>query len=491
VRGTLLLLALAACRIGFDARLAPDGASEDATSGDSSVEVCVPSGDEHVSAPGTCSDGKDNDCNGATDHDDPDCPTMRYRSVGTNGALLATGSVEITGGTAYFAQPLPEHVGVGDAIVVDAVPQPYVAFIRGRASETEMLVQAADGGPLPDAPAGTQVSVFRAYTSLVDWASLAENTAIPLAVRNFDTSRDLVSANAALTVALYADGPDRGNATVTGWTTSPDHHLRLFTPSLPHHVGTSQRHRGTMETGYRAEAASNTPALRIFASHVRVEGLAVLSFPNAGPTVSGLEVIAAAADLDVRVSHNVADGNGSDSSNGIIHLEATGATATGTFRVSNNIAHGAPTGSSECMWHRNTNGASATFLIYHNTVWDCARGIEARDTAGRAIAINNIAFATSIAFYEYNGPGEFGIGSSHNVSNDASAGAIGPSAIVNAVASQLFVSPGGTIDLHLRGDAPIAGTGLDLHDDELLPILDDIDGMPRPMGGIDPGADQR
>jgi hypothetical protein len=488
VRWSLLFVATLACRLGFDDRAlsTQDGAVVIADAADDAV-ACMPVPERP--GDGSCSDGVDNDCDGAIDHDDNDCPVMRFRSVGTAGGALATGTLEVAGLYAYLDTALPDQVGVGDAVVY-GVTADSIAFISDRVLPTKFRLETAAGQPVPPVSAGTPFTVYRAYTSLQDWSQLAENPALPVAVRNFDTLRDLPAAGAALTVALYADGVDQGNVSVSGWTTSPDHYLRLFTPVRPEHVGRTQRHAGVYGTGYRLEAAANLAALRISQSHLRIEGLSVKSFLNAGPTIAGLEVLATAADIDVRVSHVVADGNGSDSSNGILHMEAIGADASGTFRVSNNIAYGAPLGSSECMWHRNNMGASARFFIFNNTVWDCARGIEARDTAGQAIVINNIAFATSIAFYEFNGPGEFGPASSNNVSNDSSAAAFGSAGITGAVASQLFVSLAGTIDLHLRADAPIRGSGVDLAAHPTLPVLDDIDGQLRPASALDPGADQ-
>jgi hypothetical protein len=294
-------------------------------------------------------------------------------------------------------------------------------------------------------------------------------------------------------VAIYADADETINVVVRDWQTSPAHPLRFFTPVRSADVGVSQRHGGDLRRGYRIVAEANLAALQILQSHVRVEGLVVIGFPAAGPTIAALEVIATAPDIDVRVSHNLVDGNESASSNGALHLEATGPGASGLFRVSNNVVWGASTGSSECMWHRNDLGATAQFFIFHNTAWRCARGIEARDTAGRAIAINNIAFALSgPAFYEYNGRGEYGPGSTHNVSGDATAGVLGSPSVTGADAAALFQALDPRMpDLHLRADAPVLGLGLDLTTDPRLAVTDDIEGQPRPPGAIDPGADQR
>jgi hypothetical protein len=134
--------------------------------------------------------------------------------------------------------------------------------------------------------------------------------------------------------------------------------------------------------------------------------------------------------------------------------------------------------------------------VYNNTVFDCFRGIEARETVGRLVAKNNIAISTQAqAFFDYLGNGEaFSPMSSHNVSSDATAGDIGPAILTGATAEALFLSIAeGAEDLHLRPDAQaVLGRAEDLSDDPVLAVVDDIDGTLRPAGtGWDPGADER
>jgi hypothetical protein len=454
--------------------------------------VCVPTGDEGGGA--ACEDRLDNDCDGFVDGADTDCPRVRFRSVGVNASDLVTTTGEIVGDVATFAAPVPSSVGVGDVVVVVGgafLPPP--AFVSERLGPATFRVQAADGGPPAAAGPGSEVQIYRAYTSLAAWQALDENPAVPAGARDFDRDRMLVDARSTLQVALYADGDDHGNVVISGWQTSPEHYLRFFTPVRSDEVGASQRHGGAVARGYRFTADANLTAIQILQSHVRVEGVVVISFPASATHFAGVEVIGDAPDIDVRVSHNLVDGNRSDSSNGALHLEAIGASASGVFRVSNNVVWGSSVGSSECIWHRDQSGATALFYIAHNTAWNCARGIEARDTAGRAIAINNIAFSlVGPAFYEYNGPDEYGAGSTHNVSGDNTAAAPGTPSVVGADPAALFVGVDPAApDLHLRAGAPILGMGLDLSADPRFAVTDDIDGQPRPPGAVDPGADQR
>ncbi len=499
VRSSVLVavLACAGCMINFDPMAADAGAPIDAPLAPDAIP-CVPTADEATGAGVTgidavCDDGVDNDCDGATDHDDLDCPGMRYRSVGVApGALSPVDTtVQITAAIAQFSSAPSDDVGVGDVVVATVVGGSVLAIIRERISPTAFRVQATGRAAAPTVAAGTPAAVYRAYTSLSAWQQQAENPALPVAAADFDQAQTLVDDDVALTVALYADGEDQGNVIISGWQTSPEHYVRLFTPVGPALVGRSQRHRGVLVQGYRYRAVLDAPAIAIQQSHVRVEGLSVVGFPGAAPTNGALELLADAADLDLRVSHNLVDGNASLGSNGALHLEATGPGAAGLVRVSNNIVWNASGGSSECIWHRDTLGANAEFLIYNNTVWNCARGIEARDTAGRATAINNIAFG-SPALYEYNGAGEYGPLSTHNVSGDGSAAVLGGEVQINADPAALFISlTPDAVDLHLRADAPILGLGFDVTTDPRLPIVDDIDGNPRPPGAVDPGAAQR
>ena len=109
-------------------------------------------------------------------------------------------------------------------------------------------------GATPTAVAGdNDWALYRAYTTLANWESQSENAIIDIAVRNFDNPRpDLVAAGAVMNVACYGDGPDRAAVTINGWTTGPETYINIFTPVLPGHVGTTQRHSGVWDaTKYR------------------------------------------------------------------------------------------------------------------------------------------------------------------------------------------------------------------------------------------------
>lgn len=487
LRSAVVVLLASGCRLNFDtvpdAKDAQDAASDGGTCTFVTIEQ---RGD------GTCSDGVDNDCNGLADHDDPACPRLRVRSIGGGPVALHTTTADIDGGVATLAAIAPAPVGIGDVVVL---PGPTLAFVRERIADNKIRLVDVNGAPFTMVLANAAFDVYRAYTDLNDLESLLENSAIPTAVRDFDGDRDLVAADVAIAFALYADDVETSTTDISGWTTSREHYIRLFSPTAKRDVGVSQRHTGVFG-GATIEAGDPFPALEIYQSHVRIEGLSIRAYGQ-GTNLSGLLVFASAPDIDVRVDHSILDGNGADSTDGILHLEADGAGAGGIFRVSNNIVYAAPTGTAECMWHRDANGASALFYIFNNTAFDCPRAIEARDTAGKAIAINNVAFGANdglfgpIAFYEYNGPGEYSALSSNNVSGDTTASAIGTAGLINIDPAQTLRNIADPIDLRLQATAAIGGTGRDLRIDANLPVIDDIEGQLRPATGTDPGADQR
>ena len=169
--------------------------------------------------------------------------TPPFRSVGPLVAALASGAgnaLTISGSTATFAVALPNNVGVGDAIPYDSDGNgsiDSIAFIHGRTSSQSYTVKNAQGAA-PTAVAGdNDWRLFRAYTTLANWQSQSENALIDIAVRNFDTLKDLVAAGASMFVACYADAPDTFVVTIDGWTTGPETYISIFTPVASSQVG--------------------------------------------------------------------------------------------------------------------------------------------------------------------------------------------------------------------------------------------------------------
>jgi hypothetical protein len=404
-----------------------------------------------------------------------------YRSVGTNAANLNTGpeTVEITGSTAIFSGSMPANVGVGDVLQYQVGVTWYLAFISGRASDIVYTVQSSTGGTPQAAAAGTTVGVYRAYTSLAAWSTQNENPTINLAVRNFDTSRDLVTPNVVMNVACYGDGADTTAVMVSGWTTAATNDIRIYTPVSPAEVGTSQRHPGRWDTTkYRLEAAANV--LWIEAYYARIEGLQVrltadvadvggiIFSRGSGAGVSGYEV-----------SDNIVRGNGAGSSDIRIGINPYAA-GSGVVKVWNNVIYD---------WRGGLNWVAGivpddpdyTVYIYNNTIVDCEWGIDVSD--GTVIAKNNLVYNSSLDNYY----GNFAASSTNNLSGPTQTDAPGSNPR-NATTVTFLNAPGD--DFHLGAtDTGAKGQGVDLSADPDLAFAVDVDGGPR-RAPWDIGADE-
>ncbi|MCI0550194.1 MAG: hypothetical protein L0287_04505, partial [Anaerolineae bacterium] len=179
-----------------------------------------------------------------------------YRSmqVGKTSAL-ATGSgnnLTISSGTATFASPLPDTIGIGDAVQYDddsdgdIDANDSICFISGRTSSTSLTVKNAAGTNPTDVTNDQDWSIFRSYTGLANAESGTENTGIDADLRAFDAGNvNLVSGNLVWHFALYR-GQVNEALTIDGWTTGSSNYMRWFTPYLSTQVGTSQRHSGVL-----------------------------------------------------------------------------------------------------------------------------------------------------------------------------------------------------------------------------------------------------
>jgi hypothetical protein len=405
-----------------------------------------------------------------------------YRSVGVNGADLNTSArtVEIVGSTATFSGPMPDSVGIGDALTYDAGGA-RLAFIHGRASSTQYTVKDKNGNPPTAAAASTPAQVRRSYASLADWESQVENPGIAEPVENdVNPSPNLVASNTVMLVACYGDGPDTTPVTVSGWTTGPDNPVVIFTPVASSQVGVSQRHAGTWSTSkYRLEAA--TEVLRISDNYAHVEGLQVRL--TADTASAGAIVFTRAVDSGAsayRVSNNIVRGNGS----GIQDLRAGISLYTagsGVVRAWNNVVYdflGAPTWASGIR----LDDPDYTVYLYNNTVADCDEGIAAFQ--GSVVAKNNLAYGNVDNYWW----GAFAAASSNNLSGPAQTDAPGSNPR-NAV-TVTFANAAGD-DFHLGGtDAGARDFGLDLSADPLHPFLRDVDTQRR-VSPWDIGADDQ
>jgi hypothetical protein len=396
--------------------------------------------------------------------------THLYRSVGITAAALATGvpnALTIAGSTATFAAGLADNVGVGDAIEYDSdgnTTIDAIAFIHGRMSSTVYTVRNAAGGA-PAAVAGdNDWSVFRAYTRLANWESQTENANINGAVRNFDTSTDLVTPNTIMVAAAYGDGADTTAVVVDGWVTGPGNYIKIYTPRNSDEVGASQRHSGAWDTSaYRLEVGGAT-VLEVRDEYVRIDGLQ-LWLTTDSLNVEGIGITGAGPVSHYEVSNNIVRGNGvgaQDTRLGI-NLWSCG---SGVLKAWNNLVYDFAGGSSQVSGIA-PDDPDFTFYLYNNTVTDSREGFT--NYAGTVVAKNNLAYMNFD-----NWSGSYDAASTNNLSGPGADAQIPATNARNGVAVT-FVNSGGD-DFHLAaGDTGAQDFGADLSADSSLAFAMDID----------------
>ena len=317
-----------------------------------------------------------------------------------------------------------------------------------------------------------------------------------------------------LTWACYNDGPDPSLAVriEEPWITGSSNFIRVFTPTDPTQVGTSQRHNGTAGTGYRiAPTTSAPPGLGWFnfilvsndAGYVRIEGIEIdgTNVTNA-ENIRGIMVNDAGAQDDVRISHNLIHDIANSTIDDTDESDVWGIflDLTSNTKVSNNIVYN--------IFNNSTNGASnpdgievqnvaTTFYAYNNTFYNIqnngstapARGIN--DGASKLVVRNNYVglvggLGGGVCF---NGPFA---AENNNVSSDATAAGAGSQINKSAYASYFVSTTGGSENLHLLNDSfTLWGSfGADLDSDPNLPVTNDIDGGARDATTPDIGADE-
>jgi len=415
-----------------------------------------------------------------------------YRSVGTNAGNLNTGgwTVTISGTTATFSNPMPNSIGVGDALQYNSGGL-RVAVIHGRTSSTVYTVMDKNGGTPTAASAGTAVGVYRAYTSLADWQSQTQNSNIT--ADNINPNKNLVSANTIMNVACYGDGVDTTAVNISGWTTEADHYIKIYTPVSLSEVGVSQRHNGKWDGSKYSIQAANVRVINIgatgtgIAGNVWIDGLQIYlsSATSAGSAGIGIDQTDAA---NHRISNNIIRGvTGTAANYGIYAKDAVGANYV---RIWNNIIYGF-NGSNGCgIYNDGDYGAAFTFYAYNNTVYGCVRGyMRNGPSAGPFVAKNNIAYNNTD---NYNNAAPFDASSTNNLSGPGLDADIPPTGARNGV-TVTFINPTGSPpDLRLApSDIGAKDWGVILSSDANLAFSDDIEGLNRPFGSAwDIGADE-
>jgi hypothetical protein len=436
--------------------------------------------------------------------------------VGTTATdLKNTATVTVSSTTATFSAAQPNNVGVGDAIVYGST---YIAFITGRTSSTVYTVQNATGGTPTAAGSGTSVAVYRSFTSLNYWSgNTTANTNIAAAVRDsvLMSNTDLVDADITLMVACYKDGVDTDNdgnnsAFIDSiWVTGPSNYIKIYTPFSLSEVGASQRHTGVAGTGYvlrPSMSISNGSFMEVHSDYVRIEGI---EFDGSDITldgefygVTGWSATPTATDfrVDSILMHDVTlSGTSTYGFIRGIYFGSIQGSAT------NNIIYNLIVTNSEVDMGVNAiyeYEAGVTCYWYNNTIYhlDANNGVAAgiQEGLGTIHAKNNYVGDLAgnwNAYAFYWGTTDFAAGSTNNASSDDTAddGNLANGKIDQTSYSSYFVSTtSGLEDFHLKpSDTALRNAGTSLTSDAGYPFAADIDGDPRPIGGVwDIGADE-
>ncbi len=418
--------------------------------------------------------------------------TQIYRSTGFNNttalATGATNAITISGSTATFATGLPNNVGVGDVIQYNATSSTGVvnslAFIHGRSSATSYTVKDVGGHIASSTSANTGWSIFRAYTSLSLAEAGTENTGIADGLENFDTwtlGKNLASSTEQWNIAAYADAVDTAVA-ISGWTTTADNYIKIYTPYLPTEVGTSQRHNG--KWGSNAYVLSSLAAANAAISiasavlHIRIDGIQI----NMNTTAVGRMGISMSPTgvIDIRISNCIIREDPANTKTANVAIKQYNQPTGGTLSIWNNIIYGFNDSTDSAI--DTSADADSSSYIYNNTVYGNATGFvgDASDTLKNNISYNNTD----------NYSGTFNAASTNNLSGPSQTDAP-ESNPKNGVTVQFASTASSTEDFHLKSsDTGAIDNGVNLSGDANLAFTDDIDAELR-RGKWAIGADQQ
>lgn len=428
--------------------------------------------------------------------------TAIYRSIAPGAtAAIATGTdnpMVISGATVTFTTALPDNIGVGDAVQYSstnsATAIDKIAFICARSDSTHYTLQTANGGTPPPVSGNTSWSIFRAYTSLANAQSAAENTGIDSNVRSFETrtgGTDITAVDQQLNFACYANGSasDTTVAQINGWTTSAADYIKIYTPTLPSEVGASQRPLGKWDNT-KYNMSNNTIAniegitaglIDLFVGNVWIDGLQFYygsSQPAYRGTAIGISWNQVPSGSFIKISNSIMSGG----------TNAIGAYFIQNYHCNtfyiyawNNIVYNQANGFYDSGVAPSYNQPDAD-ILYNNTVYGIYNntgfiaGYAFSSGGGRYIlAKNNIVQGSSGTNYT----GNFDSSSSNNIANDTTA----PGANPADSATVAFVDPS-LFDFHLLStDTTANAAGANLTNDSKLAFSTDIDGQPRPSTG--------
>jgi hypothetical protein len=414
---------------------------------------------------------------------DEGTPTKIYRSVGPgNTTALATGQgndLTISGSTATFDQPLPNRIGVGDAIQYDddgdgdIDANDSIVFIHGRTSATEYTVKTAAGAAPVAVTDDNDWSIFRAYISLANAEGGTENTGIDTNLRNFESwsgGQDLVTNGEQWNIACYGDATDSDSIVINGWTTSEDNYIRIFTPTESSEVGASQRHLGVWNPKYY----NISGGIEFRDKHIRVDGIQMQITPL-GDYYRGI-MMNEGTDYNVfHVSNNIIRGDSTNTYNYHYGITTWAGSSNDLVYIYNNIVYDFQDDSWQGIGI--TLNSDAQSYVYNNTVQNCQYGFYGSPSAS-AILKNNIGYNNEV---NYSGGSYDETNSTNNISGPSQSNAPGQNPIDNASVS--FRNESGDDFRLAMSDTAAKESGLNLYSDSTQPVTTDIEGESRPSPG--------
>ena len=87
---------------------------------------------------------------------------------------------------------------------------------------------------------------------------------------------DIATAGLQWNIACYADADDTAQVAIGGWTTAASSYIKIYTPTETTEVGATQRHDGTVSSGYEHNySGSGVYGINVGEYYTRVIGLVV------------------------------------------------------------------------------------------------------------------------------------------------------------------------------------------------------------------------
>ena len=408
-----------------------------------------------------------------------------YRSVGAGAtsplaqggtADSSYGNMTISGLIATFWRPLPDNVGVGDALQYDADNTggiDKIVFITKRIDSTHYSVRKADG-TAPDATTSLPNSgwgIYRSYISLSNAEAGTENTGINSGVRSFDTGNvNLTTNNLQWNFTCYANGTAADSAVgIDGWTTAPDNYIRIYTPTRLDEVGISQRHNGVWDSSKYNMAPSDSNVVYLADEYVRFDGIQMYTAgtPTASRVIFGYTGVS--NTNDVRISNCILRGNNNSS-----YIQAAVGAGNSSYialKMWNTVIYDINSAIADNNNRAINIYSSTTYnsYIYNVTI---SGGFYGLNLNNGTVYAKNVAILNTTSLDFRQGGGTLNL--SYSASEDASAGSSNGNKSSQDFSNTFIDSANGNYHIKV-GDNVLRNSGTDLTNDSYLPIQNDID----------------